>query len=206
MKIILWDWNGTLINDAALGCELLNDLFNEKGYPPISLERYREAYRHPIEEMYRFLGIDLERHPFDTFTHAWHTKYVERLHTLSLHHDAVETLKRLQQRGSRQSILSALPSPVLTSSVERHQVGGFFEHVVGLSDNRGDGKVHNGISLIEKLQASSKEVTVIGDSSHDAEVARAIGSRCILVARGCESRSRLKATGYPVIDSFAELI
>jgi phosphoglycolate phosphatase len=49
-------------------------------------------------------------------------------------------------------------------------------------------------------------VTVIGDSSHDAEVARALGAKCILVARGLESASRLQKNGVPVIDSFENLL
>ena len=42
---------------------------------------------------------------------------------------------------------------------------------------------------------------MIGDSLHDAEVARALGTRCILVARGHQSRETLLEAGVPVVDS-----
>ena len=45
---------------------------------------------------------------------------------------------------------------------------------------------------------------MIGDSLHDAEVARALGTRCILVARGHQSRETLLEAGVPVADSLRQ--
>ncbi len=32
---VLWDWNGTLLDDAALCCELLNTMLARHGYAPV---------------------------------------------------------------------------------------------------------------------------------------------------------------------------
>ena len=45
---------------------------------------------------------------------------------------------------------------------------------------------------------------MIGDSLHDAEVARALGTRCVLVARGHQSRETLLEAGVPVMKSLRE--
>jgi phosphoglycolate phosphatase len=82
-----------------------------------------------------------------------------------------------------------------------HQIDHFFEQVVGISDKLAEGKVAEGLALKAKLGVSGSDITIIGDSSHDAEVARALDSRCILVARGSESRARLTQAGFPVVDS-----
>lgn len=42
---VLWDWNGTLLDDAALCCELLNTMLARHGYAPVgSMEAYRQVF------------------------------------------------------------------------------------------------------------------------------------------------------------------
>ena len=45
---------------------------------------------------------------------------------------------------------------------------------------------------------------MLGDTLHDAEVARAIGANCILIARGHQSRTTLETSGFPVVDSLTQ--
>lgn len=56
---VLWDWNGTLLDDAALCCELLNTMLARHGYAPVgSMEAYRQVFCFPIETYYRRAGFD----------------------------------------------------------------------------------------------------------------------------------------------------
>ncbi len=206
MKLVLWDWNGTLLNDAPILWGIFNELMRDYGYGTISFERYQEIYRHPVREMYEDVGFDLSRHSFDEVALKWHDLYRGRMASVSLHDDVVPALTFLSQRGSRQAVLSALPQGLLQDVVRAHGVASFFEEVRGLSDHHAVGKVDVGRVLVERLGIDGAEVTVIGDSSHDAEVAQAIGAKCLLVARGAESRRRLKAHGVPVLDSFADIV
>lgn len=45
---------------------------------------------------------------------------------------------------------------------------------------------------------------MIGDTLHDAEVARALQVRCVLIARGHQSKETLLKAGVPVDSSLAE--
>lgn len=206
MKVVFWDWNGTLVNDAPVLCEVFNTLVAARGYSPVTLEQYRELYRHPVREMYERIGFDFEKHPFDVVAREWHDLYRQRASSVRLHEDSVQALEALRLRGSRQAILSALPHTVLVESVANHGVEHYFDKVTGIAHDRGDSKVHEGRELAGLMGVSGHDITIVGDSSHDAEVARELSARCILVARGGESRSRLEMNGFPVVDSFASLI
>lgn len=206
MKVVLWDWNGTIIDDASILCEVFNAVIEPRGCQPISLERYREIYRHPIKEMYRDAGFDFDRYSFEEVSHEWHDRYLQVLPEVALHHDTMLALESLQKRGSRQMVLSALPQTLLNESIKTRGVDHFFERVHGLSNNAGHGKIDEAISLVETLAVPGRDITVIGDSSHDAEVAREISAQCVLVARGAESRARLEVHGFPVVDSFEGII
>lgn len=206
MKVVFWDWNGTLVNDAAVLCDVFNALIEARGYAPISMDRYREIYRHPVQGMYEDAGVDLSKHDFAEIAHSWHEEYTARVGTISLHHDALTALNALKTRGSRQMVLSALPQSILVESVKQHGVGHFFEHVRGLAHLRGDSKVAEAVNLVGSLGIAGSEITIIGDSSHDAEVARELSAQCFLVARGAESRAKLALHGFPVVDSFHTII
>jgi phosphoglycolate phosphatase len=206
MKIVFWDWNGTLVNDAPVLCDVFNAVVEPRGGSPLSLDQYREVYRHPIRSMYEMVGFDFDRHSFEEVAHLWHQEYQARVPTIQLHHDSLAALESLKRRGSRQFVLSALPHDLLVQSVASFALGHFFEEVCGISNSLGISKVEEGRTLVERLQIPGSDITIIGDSSHDAEVAREIAANCILVARGGESRTRLEASGFPVVDSFASLV
>jgi phosphoglycolate phosphatase len=206
MKVVFWDWNGTLVNDAPVLCEVFNVLVSARGYSPVTLEEYRELYRHPVREMYERIGFDFEKHPFEKVAREWNEVYRQRVSSIQLHGDSISTLEALRKRGSRQAVLSALPHEVLLESVATQGVGHFFDQVAGIAHDRGDSKVQEGIELANLMGAKGEDITIVGDSSHDAEVARELSARCILVARGGESRRRLESNGFPVVDSFEGLL
>ena len=206
MKVVFWDWNGTLVNDASVLCDSFNRVLQKRGIQTVSLDRYREISQHPVQLMYEEMGLDFARHSFQEIAEEWHRHYCDRALDIQLHHDSLNTLQALQLRGARQMVLSALPKDVLTQSVRSYSVENFFEHVVGIHRNRADTKVAEGVSLLRRLGVKGTDVTIIGDSSHDVEVARELKAHCILVARGAESRSRLEAHGFPVLDSFSAII
>jgi phosphoglycolate phosphatase len=155
--------------------------------------------------MYDAIGFDLSNHRFEDLSNQFHDYYRARSRAIALHHDTVETLQYCAQQGKRQAILSALPHELLPQSVRYHGIEHFFESISGLQDKCGESKVQLGHEVVERLQVSGRELLVVGDSSHDAEVACSLGAACVLIARGLESRARLESNGVPVLDSFARL-
>jgi phosphoglycolate phosphatase len=206
MKFIFWDWNGTLVDDAPALWQAFNELATSRGGCTVSFERYREMYRHPVRDMYAEVGVDLKHHSFEAIAAEWHHLYSSLSGASQLQHDALGTLSALRERGSRQMVVSALPHDFLGVQVDRFGVRHFFEHVRGIPDELAHSKVGQAQSLAEALRAQGEDITVIGDSSHDAEVARELGAVCYLVARGAESRKRLESHGYPVFDDFSQIV
>jgi phosphoglycolate phosphatase len=205
MKFIFWDWNGTLMNDAPVLWRSFNDLATSRGGRATTFESYRQIYRHPVKEMYEQVGVDFTRHHFEEMATEWHGLYHRLLDGVELHHDAVHALNTFKKRGSRQVVVSALPHDFLEKIVDRYEVRNFFEHISGIPDELAHSKVETAIAMARRLSAQGRDITVIGDSSHDAEVAKELSANCVLVARGAESRERLEAHGFQVLDDFSGL-
>ena len=65
MTRILWDWNGTLLDDTEISRGVLNGLLSRRGLPTVSLERYREIFTFPIIDYYRKAGFDFSVEPYE---------------------------------------------------------------------------------------------------------------------------------------------
>lgn len=205
MKILLWDWNGTLLNDAPIAWQAFNDTVAHYGASGVPFAQYQEIYQHPARRMYEAVGIDFAHVDMAKLSDVYHHFYTSAFNQAQLHHDTRDTLQLMAFQGRRQVILSALSHELLPSAVASHGIEHFFESINGSPDRHGDGKVSLGREVVRALEVDGGEVTVIGDSTHDAEVARALGANCILVARGLESAARLQRNGVPVLESFESL-
>ena len=66
-KHIIWDWNGTLLNDGWLFVDVMNSILRQRKMETITLEKYRNIFGFPIKDYYIKLGFDLEKESFFYF-------------------------------------------------------------------------------------------------------------------------------------------
>ena len=71
MKHIIWDFNGTLLNDAQLSVDLDNYVFDRIGVPRITLEDYRNNMTMPVRDFYPLVGVDYDAHSYEEIARIW---------------------------------------------------------------------------------------------------------------------------------------
>lgn len=206
IRHVIWDWNGTLLDDAGHALKALNHTLSDRNLAALTLERYREIYEHPVRLIYERAGVDLSKESLAVLTDEWHVQYSAGLDEVELHEDALPTLTLLREKQLTQTVLSTLPHDLLCESVRKRGIDQFFARIQGLEDRLARSKGPNGLALLSQVGADPASTVMIGDSSHDAEVADLIGVQCILVARGLESEERLKRHGLPVCSNFEQAV
>ena len=206
-KHIIWDWNGTLLNDTWLCVEVLNELLTERGRKPLSEEDYRTHFGFPVVHFYEFLGFDTDRDSFEKVSHEFIGAYEARwLEECTLHQRAATALESLAARGISHSVLSAAEQSALEAGIAHFGIREHFLGLVGTDNIFARGKVEQGKEWIAQLDWAPAEIVLVGDTLHDFEVAQAIGADCILLAHGHHCPKRLLRTGAPVVDSLDELV
>jgi len=203
---IIWDWNGTLLDDAWLCVDVMNGMLKERGMPLRTLESYRELFDFPVKDYYVKLGYDFNREPFDEVGLEFIVRYNRRQAEAKLHEDVKPTLERLRECGFRQHILSAREQNELVSETISAGVHAFFGLIRGLDDHYAHGKTGVGVRLLEELAEDPAGMLFIGDTLHDAAVAAEIGLDCVLIPNGHQSEQRLRSAGLPVLPSLRNLI
>jgi len=198
VKSIIWDWNGTLLDDRQLCVDIMDGLLRRYGLGRLDLKRYLDIFRFPIREYYRDLGFREEIVPFEKVATEFIEAYEKEKFSTSLRDGALETLEIFAERGQRQYILSASKLPSLHAVLEHFGIRRYFSGIYGLNDHYAGGKSGIGREMMLEEKLKAKETLYIGDTLHDAEVAGDTGVPCILVHGGHNSEERLRYCGCRV--------
>ena len=205
-KHIIWDWNGTIINDVDLCVELINWLLKGKNLKTISKEEYKNVFTIPVKNYYAALGFDFELEPFEVIGTKWMDEYERRKFECKVYEGVIDLMEKINKLGIGQSILSAYSQHTLEDMVAHFGLTKYFSHIIGLDNIYAAGKLHLGKDLMKRLGNGKGETLLIGDTEHDYEVATEIGADCILSANGHQSREKLESLGVLVIDDLRQLL
>ncbi len=205
LESVIWDFNGTLIDDLDHVVHSVNVQLAKRELPILTLVAYREVFSFPVEDYYRRVGFDLETESMADLSADFFATYSPGLKNCSLHDGVIETLQRFKSIKLRQFVLSAMEEEMLGSMIEHLGIGGYFEGVYGLAHLEGDSKFSRGHDLLRDFGIDPSTALLIGDTDHDAEVAEKLGTAAALVACGHQSEERLRAAGPHVFSTVRAL-
>ena len=196
---IVWDWNGTLLDDTGAALGALNAMLARRGIAAVSMESYRARFRFPARQYYEEIGMPVPDAEWDAVAREYHDSYDAESATAALNPDAVAALELARSRGARQSILSALRQDLLEAAVARFGIADYFDFVRGTDNLDGAGKLSFARVLKAEIAAANPaaRIVMVGDAIHDHEVAAELGVECVLCAQGSHSFERLAALGSP---------
>lgn len=202
-RYVVWDFNGTILDDVQTGINSINVLLSRRGLPTLDgVEDYHAHFGFPIIEYYRGLGFDFEKEPFSQIAPEWVEQYDKFVVDAPLCDDVTETVERFRAAGWRQVILSATKQEMLERQLDELGIRALFDEALGMDTIEAHTKLPAGRAWIKR--ARPEYAVMIGDTIHDAQVAKEIGVDCVLVARGHQSRSTLEAAGAPVFDTLPD--
>lgn len=212
VRHVVWDWNGTILDDNDAVVAAVNTVCAAFGRPPVDLAQWRAIFRRPLTACYSdLLGQALSADDWARIDRGYHDAYRELLATTRLAPGVPDELQRWRTGGGSQSLLSMWFHDELVDLVAEHGLTPLFERIDGLRvDVGGNGKTDHLIEhlsmITPALGLAREDVVLIGDVLDDAVAARNAGIGCVLVTTGVTARSGLAAGGVPVVDSVAEAL
>ncbi|MEN8234635.1 MAG: HAD family hydrolase [Actinomycetota bacterium] len=204
---VVWDWNGTLVDDLPVVIDSVNGALGAIGEQAIDADDYRAHYTRPVYRFYEsLLDRTVTRSEWETLDRVFHDRYSASLDRVPLAEGANAALDAVEARGWTQSILSMWWEADLTACVARR---GLTDRMTLIQGNRNDGGGTKAAHLRRHLAALDLEPTsavLIGDSLDDAAAAQEVGARCVLYDGGSHHPDELVRTGAPVVGSLTAAI
>lgn len=205
-KYIIWDWNGTLLDDVNINIEIINTLLKERGLPLIdSPDKYKNLFCFPIQNFYKELSFTFKDEPFEDVARQYAFMYDEMYPSAEIPYETEELLRTFKQKGITQIIISATEQKFLLKQVTYFELEQYFTDILGTSDIYVRSKVSVAQQWIQENGISPDEVLFIGDTTHDKEVADSIGCDCILIAKGHQSKDILTFSGAVIADGLKDI-
>lgn len=205
VRHVVWDWNGTLLDDVGACVTAINCMLGRRNLAVIERDKYRDTFSFPVQDYYRKLGFDLEGEDWDLMAREFHADYDGAAKAARLRPDAMETLDHIRSSGTPMSVLSASETGILRKMLEREKIRDYFKDVHGLSDLYAESKLALGQAMMKDLAIDPASVLLVGDTIHDYEVACELKCRCVLIAGGHQSEPRLRTCDCAVLDALVNL-
>ena len=202
---LVWDWNGTLLDDLHLVVSSTNEAFSAVGGPSVDSDEHRRQFRRPVAEFYaEMLERAVDAEEFGRLDRIFHDAYRVGLTSTSL---AADAMSAITSWAGTQSLLSMWFHHELVPALETYGLAGVFARVDGLrTEVGGDLKAGHLARHLAELGVSGEQAVLIGDSLDDGEAADSVGAASVLYTGGFTDPARLRASGRPVADTLEDAV
>lgn len=202
---IVWDWNGTLLDDLSCMVDAVSACQEAIGEPPVDAATYRREHCLPGRAFHdRLCGRPVTDAEWPIITRTFAERMAARKPPLRT--GAAAVLEWVLAQGHTQSLLSLTDDPQLRREVEQTGLARVFERI----DGRQTPGAAKATALERHLRTlgtrDRRGVVLIGDTVDDARAARAWGIRAVLHSSGFEPDERLQKAGTPVVHSIFEAV
>ncbi|MGY4473318.1 HAD family hydrolase [Bradyrhizobium sp. USDA 3364] len=205
---IIFDWNGTLLDDANAVLQTINAILSRFGRAAVDMHKLREKFELPPSVLFRNLGMSKDEIE------------VVQSNDNAIFHDTYEFLARnaALRKGARNVLLAADQRAIQTVIVSNHIVGpirtqlrrlGIKTHVTDILAFESRATQFMSMSKQERLRLymqandlSPERTVIVGDMPVETEIARNLGLINVSIVGGYVSEGRLRAAGpdYMIYD------
>ena len=207
MKTIIWDYNGTIIDDVHLCLEVETFMLKERGmFSNYSVEDYRDLFCFPVIDYYKKLGYTFEKESYEQISVEFNTLYDYGFPRCQLVEGVMEKIQESCQKGYRNVILSACRHDKLEAQTKQLGIASYFDEIMGIDNDLAASKIDLAKRWMNSTDVKPDDCKFIGDSIHDMETALAIGvTDYQLVACGHQSYRVLKNATDHVVHTMQEV-
>ncbi|SNR86607.1 HAD family hydrolase [Puniceibacterium sediminis] len=204
---VVFDWNGTIIDDVALAVASVNAVRVDLGFEEISLPTYRNKFRFPIRAFYADLGFDFAVNEFEVLVLSYLHHFDARVLECGLCPGVQSLITGLHANGTRIAVLSASQQDTLHRTARCNGIEGQIDILFGLEDGAASGKLMRARDLDRQfIQSPGDRVLMIGDTDHDAEVAQDRGWDFLAVSTGHQNADHLRRLNVPVCETLMDVL
>lgn len=212
-KLVVFDWNGTILSDTIPCWKASNVCLEFFGVEPINLKRYRETCHFPVIHFYKLNGacVDTVLAKQEEANAIFYEAYVALSKGARTRSGVRQLLRWLEKSDYDRTILSNYITPEIEKQLQRLKLDHYFSHVCGNGDG---GTVLEHTTKPERLSSymlkrgyRAENTYLIGDSTEEPEIAHKLGLKCISITGGYFSTPRLKAANpHHIVHNLKDVI
>lgn len=213
IKLVAFDWNGTLFADTLAIYESVNEIFKSLNLKTVSLKDFQNHFDVPVTKT--FLGLGMPKAIMDKnaseIVQTFHSCYEPRSEKVRTRVFARQLLEWLSKNGIKSIIFSNHIDEQIKKHLKRLKIEKYFSEVIANSNIHSSYKgrqKHEKLKnyLVEnKIKAS--EVLIVGDSIEEIEIGKDLGVIVAAITDGnCSTRRLVQHKPDYLINNLNEVI
>lgn len=199
IKLVAFDWNGTLIADAKLAVTADNYALRPFIKKPISLQKFRDHFMIPILGYLSALGMSRNKYLYhsEEINRRFNQYYEARVDRCRTRGGVKAALKFLKQNKITSIIYSNHVTIFIDRQLKRLGLKKYFDAVIARAeDDRSHmhtrGKQQKLQNYVRFKKLKPREIISIGDSEEEIEIGKTLGYHTVAITGGYNTTARLK--------------
>lgn len=190
--LIVFDWDGTLLDSAAAIVSAIICAARDLGVPEPTEARARHVIGLGLAEALRHAVPDLREADYPRMVERYRHHYLLRDHELTLFPGTYEMIGELAGAGRMLAVATGKSRRGLDRALEHSRLGSYF-HATRCADECFS-KPHPAMleEILDELGVMRERAVMIGDTTHDLQMARNAGVAGVGVAFGAHPRVALE--------------
>jgi phosphoglycolate phosphatase len=191
--LIVFDWDGTLIDSAGAIAECIRESARELGLEVPDRERARHVIGLGLQASLQLAVPDLPAHRTREFVEAYRRHFLAKEDAMQLFPGVAQLLDALLARGHRLAVATGKSRRGLDRALKASGLGKHFAATRCADETTPKPDPAMLHELIAQLDGSADDSLMIGDTSHDLQMASAAGVDAVAVSYGAHAEASLLA-------------
>lgn len=192
-ELLVFDWDGTIMDSTGLIARCIQDACRDMGLPVPSDEQARWVIGLGASQSVRHVAPTLDPSRHAEFAGLYRAQYLAREHEAPLFEGIPALLAELRGRGRRLAVATGKSRRGLDSALAASGLAPHFE--TSRCADEGFAKPHPGmlLAILEATGVEASRALMIGDTTHDLELAANAGLDAVGVTYGAHDEALLRA-------------
>lgn len=191
--LIAFDWDGTLFDSTASIAESLQAAVRDVGGIQPSMELALHVIGLGLEQALTMLAPDVPRSRYMQLVQSYRMHYMQAQHKMQLFDGALALLQTLKACHYWLAVATAKSRKGLRECLQNPDLQGIFDASKTSEETAGKPDPLMLKTLMAEFGAEPDRCLMIGDTTHDLQMAQNAGCPCVAVAWGAHPRTALEA-------------
>lgn len=204
-KALIFDWDGTLFDSTAIIVSSLQSAFAQLQLPVPERAACRHVIGLSLPQAMQHLCPSLPEDAYPELVAAYRRHYLGRDHEIVLFDGVVEGLQRYREQGWFLAVATGKSRVGLDRALQVSGLGPLFDVTRCADETFSKPHPEMLLQILDVLGLNAGEALMVGDTTHDLQLARNAGTAAVAVTYGAHERASL-AAHEPLFlaDSFME--
>ncbi len=205
-RLVVFDWDGTLMDSTAVIASSIQAAARDLGYPVPDIEIAKHVIGLGLNDALQIAIPQLPASEYRRMADRYRVHFLAKDPATPLFQGAAQLLEELSERGHLLAVATGKSSAGLARSLKATGMQDLFSATRCADQTASKPAPDMLTELMDELEVTCDVTVMIGDTTHDLQMAAHAGVDAVAITHGAHSRSELQALNpLTCVDSIRDL-